>query len=376
MAGIYLHIPFCRKACHYCDFHFSTNRQNENEVVEAMAKEIALQKHYLSTPIIETIYFGGGTPSLLKPNHLELLLTAIHKNFQVSTHAEITLEANPDDLSTTTLAAFQSLGINRLSIGVQTFHDPLLKYLNRNHSAGTAINSFQMAREQGFSNINLDLIFAIPGQSLKMIEEDLQELLRLKPEHISAYTLTIEERTVFGNWHKKGKLQPVPDDFAAEAFLLVSDFLIHAGYRHYEVSNYCRQNFASQHNSNYWKQIPYLGIGPGAHSFNGVSRQANIANNYTYVKRINEHMIPASVEILSHEDRINEYILTSLRTDTGLDLTHLNKAFGFTMDASRQQHINHWCALGLMTLSGNRLILTRNGMLLADKLASDLFVIA
>lgn len=376
MAGIYLHIPFCRKACHYCDFHFSTNRHNESQVVQAMVKEIALQKNYLPDSFAETIYFGGGTPSLLDPRHLELLLYTIDKNFQVMPDAEITLEANPDDLSPATLDAFQKLGINRLSIGVQTFHDSLLKYLNRTHSAETAIRSFQLARDQGFSNINLDLIFAIPGQTLEMLEVDLQQLHELNPEHISAYSLTIEEQTVFGNWYKKGKLHPVPDDFAAEAFLLVDNFLTHDGYRHYEISNYARPGFVSKHNSSYWRHMPFLGIGPGAHSFNGISRQANVANNYIYVKKINQGVVPAAVEFLSNEDRINEYILTSLRTDAGLDLTYLRENFSFTFDELRLQYINRWCTLGLMQFAENRLLLTRKGMLLADKLASDLFVIA
>lgn len=341
-----------------------------------MAKEILLQKDYLQDPVIETIYFGGGTPSLLRPQHLELLLHTIHRYFLVSTHAEITLEANPDDLSPATLDAFRKLGINRLSIGVQTFHDPLLKYLNRTHSADAAIGSFHLAREQGFFNINLDLIFAIPGQSLKMLEDDLQKLYRLNPEHISAYALTIEDRTVFGNWHKKGKLQPVPDDFAAEAFLLIDDFLASRGFRHYEISNYARSGFISKHNSSYWNQIPYLGIGPGAHSFNGLSRQANVANNYIYVKKLRENIVPATIEILTNEDRINEHILTSLRTDAGLDLTRLKETFGFTMDESRLAHIHKWCALGLIQYTQTKLLLTRKGMLLADKLASDLFVIA
>jgi oxygen-independent coproporphyrinogen-3 oxidase len=374
MAGIYLHIPFCRKACHYCDFHFSTNRQNEGEVVQAMAKEIFLQKDYLTDPAIETIYFGGGTPSLLRLKHLELLLHTLHKNFRITADAEITLEANPDDLSTNTLAAFRSLGINRLSLGVQTFHDPFLKYLNRTHSADTSIRAFRLAREQGFTNINLDLIFAMPGQTLDMLEDDVRKLLWLNPEHISAYTLTIEERTVFGWRHKKGLLQPVPDDYAAEAFLLVDDFLTSAGYRHYEISNYARTGFVSKHNSSYWKQTPYLGIGPGAHSFNGLSRQANVANNYLYVKQISQGIVPATVEKLSDKDRINEYILTSLRTDAGLDLTYLKEILGFTMDVLQLQCIRKWCALGLMNCTESRIILTRKGMLLADKLASDLFV--
>lgn len=374
MAGIYLHIPFCRKACHYCDFHFSTNRKNESDVIQAMAKEIVLRKDYLTQGIIQTIYFGGGTPSLISPEHLELLLRTIHENFQVSPNAEITLEANPDDLSADSLSAFQKMGINRLSIGVQTFHDPLLEYLNRTHTAGAAAGAFQLARVYGFSNINLDLIYGLPGQTPEMLREDLQKLRLLNPEHISAYALTIEDQTVFGNWYRRGKLKPLPDDQVAEAFILVAEFLTQSGYCHYEVSNYARAGFESKHNSNYWAQVPYLGIGPGAHSFNGTNRQANITNNAIYVKKINAGIIPASAEELTREDRINEHIMTGLRTMAGVDLVYLKEAFDFNLDKSQLQLINNWCALGLLNFDGKRLIATRQGLLMADRLAMDLFL--
>ncbi|MCS6973314.1 MAG: radical SAM family heme chaperone HemW [Cyclobacteriaceae bacterium] len=374
MAGIYLHIPFCRKACHYCDFHFSTNRQNESEVVHAMVREIELRRNYLPGEAIETIYIGGGTPSLLKPSHLEFLLNTIDKNFIVSSSCEITLEANPDDLSEDSLLTFRDLGINRLSIGIQTFNEDLLRYLNRSHSGSQAVDTFRLARSHGFNNINLDLIFGIPGQTLQMVDDDLQQVLSLNPEHISAYALTIEERTVFGNWFKKGKLQPVAEELGAALFQMVSDKLTAAGYRHYEISNYARPGFLSRHNSNYWKQVPYLGIGPGAHSFDGISRQANISNNHLYVKNVNQGVIPATVEKLSRENRINEYIMTSLRTDTGLDTKFLQKNYDFHFSPAQQQLIRNWQSLGLLTVDDSRLILTRQGKLLADRLAADLFL--
>lgn len=343
-------------------------------MVHAMVKEIELRKNYLPNGTIETIYFGGGTPSLLNHSHLELLLNTIHKNFTISSSCEITLEANPDDLSENTLLAFQVLGINRLSIGIQTFNEDLLRYLNRSHSGTQAVDTFRLARSHGFNNINLDLIFGIPGQTLQMVDNDLQQVLALNPEHISAYALTIEERTVFGNWFKNGKLQPVSEELGATLFQMVSDKLTASGYRHYEISNYARPGFLSRHNSNYWKQVPYLGIGPGAHSFNGLSRQANISNNYLYVKNVNQGVIPATVEKLSRENRINEYIMTSLRTDTGLDTKFLQKNYDFHFSPAQQQLIRNWQSLGLIAADDSRLILTRQGKLLADRLAADLFL--
>jgi oxygen-independent coproporphyrinogen-3 oxidase len=374
MAGIYVHIPFCRKACHYCDFHFSTSRHNEAQVVEAMIKEINLQQDYLPDKAIQTVYLGGGTPSLLAPAHLAKLFEAIHRHFAVLPDAEITLEANPDDLSPQALSFFLSLGINRLSIGVQTFNDALLQFLNRTHTASQAIATYEQARYTGFSNINLDLIFAIPGQGLSQTQEDIQQLIELKPEHISAYALTIEEKTVFGRWLKKGRIAPAAEEEEAAAFLLVDEALTNAGYQHYEVSNYARPGFHSRHNSSYWKQVPYLGIGPGAHSFNGESRQANIAHNYRYVEQINSGRVPATVEHLSREDRVNEYIMTGLRTHAGINLNHLRQVYQFSFTPAQLHLIERWQQLGYVEWHSESLRLTRTGWLLADRLAAELFV--
>ncbi|GIV37690.1 MAG: coproporphyrinogen III oxidase [Cyclobacteriaceae bacterium] len=373
MAGIYIHVPFCRKACHYCDFHFSTNRQNETQMVEAMVHEMHLRRDYLPDKNIETIYLGGGTPSLLSEALLAALFEALHRIFSVSHGAEVTLEANPDDLSPRALAFFSSLGINRLSIGVQTFHDPVLRFLNRTHTGKQAVEAYRRARNAGFSNINLDLIFAIPGQTLQDIEQDVHQIIRLNPEHVSAYTLTIEEKTVFGNWLKKGRLVPATEEDEAAAFLLVSEQLITAGYGHYEVSNYARPGFKSRHNSHYWKRVPYLGIGPGAHSFNGVSRQANIANNYRYMEQINQNAVPATPETLTREDHINECIMTGLRTEEGVDLDFLRLTFQYSPTGAQAKLMDNWQQLGYAEIKNGRLRLTRTGLLLADKIAAELF---
>ncbi len=373
MAGIYIHVPFCRKACHYCDFHFSTNRQNETQMVKAMVHEMHLRRDYLPVKNIETIYLGGGTPSLLSQALLGTLFEALHRIFSVSPGAEITLEANPDDLSPRALAFFSSLGINRLSIGVQTFHDPILRFLNRTHTGEQAVEAYHRARSAGFSNINLDLIFAIPGQTLQDIEQDVRQIIRLNPNHVSAYTLTIEEKTVFGNWYKKGRLVPATEEDEAAAFLLVSEQLTTAGYEHYEVSNYAHHGFKSRHNSHYWKRVPYLGIGPGAHSFDGVSRQANIANNYRYMEQISQNVVPATPETLTREDHINECIMTGLRTEEGVDLDFLKLTYKYTPTVAQTKLMENWQQLGYAELKNGRLRLTRAGLLLADKMAAELF---
>ncbi len=375
MAGIYIHIPFCRRACHYCDFYFSTNRHNQAQVIHAMVQEMHLQQTYLPEKIIETVYIGGGTPSLIDHTLLAEIFNALYKNFSVSPHAEVTLEANPDDLTLQALSFYASLGVNRLSIGVQSFHDATLVFLNRTHSAQQAIVAYEYARAAGFNNINLDLIFAIPGQCLQEVERDVDQLVRLNPEHVSAYALTIEERTTFGRWLKKGSLIPTSEEEEASAFLLVADALTAAGYTHYEISNYAKPAFQSRHNSNYWKQIPYLGIGPSAHSFNGVSRQANVAHKYRYIEHINRGIVPATVEPLSLPDRINEYILTGLRTSAGIDLDYLQRFFSYPLNSRQLSYIEQCQQLGYAKALNNRLWLTRTGMLLADRIAAELFIV-
>jgi oxygen-independent coproporphyrinogen III oxidase len=375
MAGIYLHIPFCKQACHYCDFHFSTNTEIKGELIRAMVDEIALQKNYLRAETVNTIYFGGGTPSLLETKEIGLLLEAIHKTHTVSHGAEITIETNPDDLTEKKLNELKALELNRLSIGIQSFDDHILRYLNRLHSSYTAIQAVGSARKAGFDNITIDLIYAIPGLNDDGWRKNIQQALQLQPEHISAYTLTIEEKTAFGNWFAKGSLVPVDESSAAEQLESLMEQLSAAGYRQYEISNFARPGFESRHNTNYWKGGKYLGVGPGAHSYNQKSRQHNVANNHLYVRSLKKGKIPAEEETLKRTDHINEYILTTLRTATGCNLDLLKRDFDYDLLSLHGGYLRELQKHQLISLHDHYLKLTESGRLLADKIASDLFLI-
>lgn len=374
MAGIYLHIPFCKQACHYCDFHFSTKTEIKDDLLKMMGEEILLQKDYLAGEAIHTLYFGGGTPSLLRADELAALLATVRDNHPLSADAEITLEANPDDLTREKLRDFKSIGINRLSIGIQSFDDAILKYLNRAHDARTAFESVTAAREAGFHNISIDLIYAIPGLTNEAWQENLSRVLALNPPHISAYSLTIEEKTTFGKWQRKGKLKPIDETLAGDQFSLLMDTLAGAGYRHYEISNFSRPGSESRHNSSYWKGEKYLGIGPGAHSYNLESRQYNISNNHLYVRALAQGTIPCETEVLTKNDHINEYLFTTLRTDHGCDTDLLKDRFGYDIMRLHGEYIRRLESRHLVTLSSGRLLLTPNGRMLADKISSDLFL--
>lgn len=375
MSGIYLHIPFCKQACHYCDFHFSTNTALKGELVRAMGEEIALQHDYLRGEPVETIYFGGGTPSLLTTDELGFLMQTLGRYHHIAGDAEITLEANPDDLTMSKLEDLKSLGVNRLSIGIQSFDDDVLKYLNRAHDGRTAVQSVEYARRAGFTNLTIDLIYAIPGMSSQAWESNLSRAIALQPPHISAYTLTIEERTVFGKWLSKGTLKPVGEHLAAEQLELQMTTLADAGYHQYEISNFSLPGYESRHNSNYWKGVPYLGIGPGAHSFDLRTRQANVANNHLYVRALREKKIPFQAEVLSERDRINEYILTSLRTAAGCELSVLKTDLNCDIEALHGRYLSELEAHKLLEIREGRLRLTPAGRLIADRIASDLFLV-
>jgi oxygen-independent coproporphyrinogen III oxidase len=375
MAGIYIHIPFCKQACYYCDFHFSTNQDVRRQLVDAITQELDLQRNYLDDKSVSTIYFGGGTPTLLLAEEFHLILHKINENFPISPSAEITVEANPDDLSATKLAALAQLGINRLSIGIQSFHNELLAFLHRAHNASTALESFAAARNAGFNNISIDLIYAMPGESDAVWLTDIQQAIALQPEHISCYSLTVEEKTVFGKWASTGKLKPTEDEVAARHLETLMTHLENAGYDHYEISNFAKPGFWSNHNSSYWKQEHYLGVGPSAHSFNGVSRQVNINNNHRYIKSLQQNLIPAAIEILSRENKINEYLLTTLRTSRGTDLTLLRDVYQYDLLNQENAYLSSLVNNGMAHLENGVLTLTRSGKLLADKIASDLFIL-
>jgi oxygen-independent coproporphyrinogen-3 oxidase len=375
LAGIYIHIPFCKQACHYCDFHFSTNLQSKNDLLLAISKEIILQKDYLAGDVIETIYFGGGTPSLLSSKEISQITQTIHAEFKVTSNPEITLEANPDDLSFEKLSDLSAANINRLSIGVQSFDDNHLTYLNRAHNSQEALNCIADARKVGIDNVSIDLIYAIPSEGHDIWKKDLAQAIALKPTHISSYCLTIEESTAFGNWLKRGKIKSINDEHAAQQFEILLSTLKTHGYEQYEVSNYCLPNQYSKHNSNYWRQEKYLGVGPSAHSYNGTHRQFNISNNKKYIDALNKNSIPFTLDSLSHKDHINEYLLTTLRTKWGASLDKLNNTYQHDLRSVNKVYIDELLEQQLVKIENSALILTDQGKLFADKIASDLFLV-
>lgn len=375
MPSLYIHIPFCKQACHYCDFHFSVNQRDQSAVVQALAQEIILQKNYLPTSQLDTIYFGGGTPSLLNEYELSYLMDTIHKTFSLDKDAEVTLEANPDDLTLEKLNLFKKSGINRLSIGTQSFQDICLSYLNRAHNASQAKQSIADAQNLGFDNISIDLIYAIPVANHDTWQQDLEQATALQIQHISAYCLTIEEKTTFGRMLQNNQMPPIDDEFASQQFNALISHLGEHGFEQYEISNFAKNQIYSKHNSNYWIKNPYLGIGPSAHSYNGSSRQFNVTSNGKYLKSIQQNMVPSSLENLTKIDQVNEYIMTSLRTIWGCDLDKVFNNFGINMLNHNKSYIDEYIDKKLLKIEDNVLKLTNHGKLFADKIASDLFIV-
>ena len=372
---LYLHIPFCHQACHYCDFHFSTNVALKSDLVHAICQEIALQKEYLGSKNLKTIYFGGGTPSLLLADELEKILNTIHQNFSVENEAEITLEANPEDLTPSYLAAIKSLGVNRLSIGIQSFREENLRFLNRNHSSAQAITCISQAQDIGIDNISIDIIYGIPGNDLNDLALDIQKAVDTQVNHISAYSLTIEPKTVFGQQKKKGFFKELPESMQSQKFSFTRNLLAENGFEAYETSNFAKNEHYSKHNTSYWNQESYLGIGPSAHSFNQNSRQWNVAKNGVYIKAINEGVIPAEIEILTEANKINEYIMTRLRTQWGIEWSKIEQTFAQLNTEIPLDLIKNWQKNDWAHVSKGHLILTETGALMADKLAADLFIV-
>lgn len=342
-------------------------------MVGAFMRELELQKSYLGEEPVETVYFGGGTPSLLSVAEIETLLQAIARNFTLVPSGEITLEANPDDLYAEKLQALRAAGVNRLSIGIQSFDDQVLHFLHRAHTASAAQQCLEQARAAGFANISLDLIYAIPGQPVETWRENILRALSFAPEHISSYSLTIEEKTAFGKWAAAGKLKAVEDDLAATQLEMLVEMLEAAGYEQYEVSNFARPGYYSRHNSSYWQQKKYLGIGPSAHSYDGKSRQFNVANNHAYLRALQADNIPGTREELSPADVVNDYLLTTLRTSWGADLLKLRQELHYDVQALHGPYLEMLYAEHLAIVSGDSLRLTRRGKMLADKISADLF---
>ena len=373
MAGIYIHIPFCRKACHYCNFHFSTSLQYKNEFVTALLKEIDLRTAYLQEEPIETIYFGGGTPSLLEEIELNSIMNYIYRQFNISDNAEITFEANPDDITREKLIIWRRSRINRLSIGVQSFFDDDLKWMNRAHSAQQSTQSILMAQEQGLANLNIDLIYGGPTLNDEKWEANFQRAVTLNIPHLSCYALTVEPKTALEKMIAQHKIENVDSEKQASQFLLLADWATAAGYEQYEISNFAKPGMRSKHNSAYWQGKKYLGLGPSAHSFNGNSRQWNVANNSLYIQSIQKEVLPVEIETLTLIQQMNEYIMTSLRTKEGMDLEFITKRFGPKPVARIVQQAKKYLDDGKISTAGNRIQLTRTGKLFADGIASDLF---
>ena len=373
MAGIYIHIPFCKQACHYCDFHFSTSMKKKDDMVLALAKEIRMRKSEVSE-MVETIYFGGGTPSVLTNSEIQLLIDVVYENFEVTENPEITLEANPDDLSEERIIALSQTPINRLSIGVQSFFEADLKLMNRAHNSAEAKKSLAIAT-QYFDNISVDLIYGIPGLTNSMWLENIETALGFGIPHISSYALTVEPKTALYKLIQTGKIAEPKDDVAQEHFEILVKTLTSKGFVHYELSNFGKPNYFSKNNSSYWLGKKYLGIGPSAHSFDGKSRSWNIANNSLYINSILEDRLPHEVEILTSQDLYNEYVMTGLRTIWGISLERIEKEFGTDYLTYLLKQADKFLVDGLLSIDENVLSTTAKGKFLADGIASNLFLV-
>jgi oxygen-independent coproporphyrinogen-3 oxidase len=375
LAGIYVHIPFCRQACHYCNFHFTVSLTRKNELIAALLKEIDIQRNYLQNEVVETIYFGGGTPSLLAVKDLQSLIANIKNTYPVSPQAEITLETNPDDIAEDKLIAWRDTGVNRLSIGIQSFADKDLEWMNRAHTAEQAVKCLGLA-VQYFDNITTDLIYGTPRLTNETWKQNVQKILSFNIPHISCYALTVEPKTSLQKLIRQGIAEDINPGKQSEQFMLLMQWLEEFGYEHYEISNFAKPGFRSLHNSSYWQGKNYLGLGPSAHSFNGTSRQWNIANNKVYIHSLSENLLPFEIEILTMDQQLNEYIMTSLRTMEGLNLQVVEERFGQKSKAILLSGIKKYMLNGKMTESANgTLVLTKEGKLFADGIAADLFTI-
>jgi len=342
-AGIYIHIPFCKQACYYCDFHFSTSLKKKDELIRALVKELELRREELLNQPIETIYFGGGTPSLLTTEELQFLINTVCKYYSVIDNPEITLEANPDDLSNTRIIELSNTRINRLSIGIQSFFEDDLQSMNRVHSSKEAKNCLQEAAKR-FDNITIDLIYGIPNMSIEKWNENLQIAFSFDVNHISSYALTVEPKTALATFIKRGTYPPINDDLTLQHFNKLVAETEKQGFVHYEISNFGKPDYFSKHNTSYWQGKSYLGIGPSAHSFNGKQRSWNVSNNTAYIKSIQDNKLPIEIETLSIKDRFNEYIMTGLRTIWGISLNKIETDFGLEykshLIASAEKFIN------------------------------------
>ncbi|MGB2232136.1 MAG: radical SAM family heme chaperone HemW [Flavobacteriaceae bacterium] len=372
MAGIYIHIPFCKQACHYCDFHFSTSLKHKTHLVKSINKELILRKSELKSEFIETIYFGGGTPSLLSPDEIRSILKTIFNDFEVVLNPEITFEVNPDDIDENYLKVIKKLGVNRLSIGIQSFFTHDLNLMNRSHDALQAEQVLELVSKY-FKNFSVDLIYGTPGLTNEMWIKNIDTVLKYNTPHISSYALTIEKDTALSHFINKGIVKPVSDEQSQEQFQILVNKLIDVGFIHYELSNFGKPNKFSKNNSSYWNGGLYLGIGPSAHSYNGKTRSWNIANNLKYISSISKGILPSDVEVLTKIDRYNERIMTGLRTMWGVSFIQIEKDFGKDYLVYLKNRSKSFIREGLLVIDAGALIATSKGKFLVDGIASDLF---
>ena len=379
MSGIYIHIPFCKQACHYCNFHFSTSLKYKEQLIEALVKEISITPYFSpasgkeTNEQADTIYFGGGTPSILNADELKLIFETLHKKFSIHPTAEITLEANPDDITVKKLREWKRIGVNRLSVGVQSFNEDELRWMNRAHNAADSLRCIEEISNEGFTNFSVDLIYGSPLLSNDEWKKNVELIIEKKIPHISCYALTVEPKTPLDKMIRLYKTVPVDHEKQADQFLLLMNWMKQAGYDHYEISNYALPGMRSQHNSSYWSGKPYYGFGPSAHSFDGGNRRWNIANNAVYIKSLQDGIIPFEEEIVTPVQQLNEYIMTSLRTIEGLDLMKISNEFGNQFKEELVTKSNKYIFSEKLSTNNSSLILTTEGKLFADGIAADLF---
>lgn len=374
MSGIYIHIPFCKQACHYCDFHFSTNLKKKDEMVLALAKEIEMRKSEFQDEIVETIYFGGGTPSILQIADLRFLIDEVYRNYKVVENPEITVEANPDDLTENRIIELSKNKVNRLSIGIQSFFEDDLMMMNRAHNVEEAKKCLEIATHY-FDNISIDLIYGVPEMSNEKWLQNIETALSFGVPHISSYALTVEPKTALHSFIQKGIIPSPDDEVAQEHFQILVDKLSENGFIHYELSNFGKENYFSKNNSSYWLGKKYIGIGPSAHSYDGKNRGWNVSNNSLYIKSIQENKLPIEIETLTKTDRYNEYIMTGLRTIWGVSLERIEQEFGKTYLDYLNQQAAKFIEDHLLFIDDNILRTTKKGKFLSDGIASDLFLL-
>jgi len=372
MAGVYIHIPFCKSFCSYCDFYSTTDNSLKEALVHALMQEIRLRSSYLEGEKVETIYFGGGTPSLLDPSVTESILSEVRKIFAVDDNPEITAEINPDDVYEGFFRSLRKAGVNRISLGVQAWNDNRLRYLGRRHDAAQSAVALEAVFREGFDNVSADIIYGVPGMTTADLKSDLDKTLSYPVTHLSAYHLTVEDGTKLGRLRKAGKLKETDEEISGAMFTLLGKICHDHGFIHYEISNFAREGYISRHNSSYWKQVPYIGLGPSAHSFDRRSRQWNVSDIRKYIKAIEAGKIPSEREELSRVTVFNEYVMTSLRTMWGIDLQYVEEYFDKEMHDYLVNLSGRYIRYGLMKREKNTLILTDQGKMISDNIIAEL----